>query len=147
MYALRRPTIIAMIAVSAVQRFLEVGVAGTVAASERVRRICRQVAVTEIENIATMMETEPMGLQFGLLAGPEPSSAFKILRSRDRASLAVNPFRTDTHASAQTGVAMVTASDEAIAAHQRVAEASWREAIKGAAGATRLRQMIAAVHA
>jgi transcriptional regulator with XRE-family HTH domain len=147
MYALRRPTIISMIAVSAVQRFLEVGVAGTVAASERVRRICRQVAVTEIENIATMMETEPMGLQFGLLAGPEPSSAFKILRSRDRASLAVNPFRTDTHASAQTGVAMVTASDEAIAAHQRVAEASWREAIKGAAGATRLRQMIAAVHA
>ncbi|MBV8397446.1 MAG: helix-turn-helix transcriptional regulator [Acetobacteraceae bacterium] len=147
MYALRRPTIIAMIAIGAVHRFLEVGVAGTVAASERVRRLCRQMAVTEIENIATMMETEPMGLQFGLLAGPEPSSAFKILRSRDRASLAVNPFRTDTHASAQTGVAMVTASDEAIAAHQRVAEASWREAIKGAAGAARLRQMIAAVHA
>jgi hypothetical protein len=105
------------------------------------------VAATEIENIATMMETEPMGLQFGLLAGPEPSSAFKILRARDRASLAVNPFRTDTHASAQTGVAMITASDEAIAAHQRVAEAGWREAIKGPAGAARLRQLLGAVHA
>ena len=147
MYALRRPTIIAMIAVGAVQRFLEVGVAGTVATSDRLRRVCRQVAVSEIENIATMMETEPMGLQFGLLAGAEPSSAFKILRARDRASLAVNPFRTDTHASAHTGVAMVTASDEAIAAHQRVAEASWREAIKGPAGAARLRQMVATVHA
>ena len=147
MYALRRPTIIAMIAIGAVHRFLEVGVAGTVAVSERVRRLCRQVAVTEIENIAHMMETEPMGLQFGLLAGPEPTSAFKILRVRDRASLAINPFRTDTHASSQTGVAMVTASDEAIAAHQRVAEASWREAIKGPVGAARLRQLLGAVHA
>ena len=31
---------------------------------------------------------------------------------------------------------MITGADEAIAAHQRVAEASWREAIKGPAGAT-----------
>ena len=33
--------------------------------------------------------------------------------------------------------AMITGADEAIAAHQRVAEASWREAIKGPAGAGR----------
>ena len=36
-------------------------------------------------------------------------------------------------------------ADEAIAAHQRVAEASWREAIKGPAGAARLRQLLASV--
>jgi transcriptional regulator with XRE-family HTH domain len=147
MYAMRRPTIIAMISVGSVQRLLEVGVAGNVAVSERVRRVCRQVAVTEVENMAAMMETEPMGLQFGLLGGPHPTSAFKILRARDRASLGINPFRTDTHPSAHTGVAMVTASDEAIAAHQRVAETSWREAIKGPTGAARLRQLLAAVHA
>ncbi len=90
----------------------------------------------------TLMEAEPMGLQFGLLAGSPPSSSFKILRARDRVSLAINPFRTDTHPGAQTGVAMITGADEAIAAHQRVAEASWREAIKGPAGAARLRQMM-----
>jgi hypothetical protein len=83
-----------------------------------------------------------MGLQLGLLAGSPPSSSFKILRARDRVSLAINPFRTDTHPGAQTGVAMITGADEAIAAHQRVAEASWREAIKGPAGATRLRQLL-----
>jgi hypothetical protein len=38
---------------------------------------------------------------------------------------------------------MITGADEAIAAHQRVAEASWREALKGAAGANRLRQLAA----
>jgi hypothetical protein len=89
------------------------------------------------------METEPMGLQFGLLAGsPSRVREFKILRARDRVSLAVNPFRPDTHPGAQTGVAMITGADEAIAAHQRVAEASWREAIKGPSGACGLRQLL-----
>ena len=65
-----------------------------------------------------------------------------ILRARDRVSLAINPFRPDTHPSASTGVAMITGADEAVAAHQRVAEASWREAVKGPAGGARLRQLI-----
>jgi transcriptional regulator with XRE-family HTH domain len=144
MYAQRRPGIIAMVSASSVQHLLAVGVAGSMVLSDRVRRICRQVAATEIENMAVQMETEPMGLQFGLLAGAEPSSAFKILRARDRVNLAINPFRPDTHPSAHTGVAMITGADEAVAAHQRVAEASWREAMKGPAGAARLRQLIAA---
>jgi transcriptional regulator with XRE-family HTH domain len=147
MYAMRRPGIIAMVSLPAVQRLLEQGVAGGIAVSDRVRRMCRDVAVAEVENMATIMETEPMGLQFGLLAGNEPSSAFKILRARDRVNLAINPFRSDTHPSAQTGVAMITGADEAIAAHQRVAEASWREALKGPAGGARLRQLVAAVAA
>ena len=144
MYTMRRPGIIAMVSLASVQRMLETGIAGSVAVSDRVRAICRDVAVSEVENIARLMETEPMGLQFGLLAGAEPSSAFKIMRARDRVSLAINPFRPDTHPSAHTGVAMITGADEAIAAHQRVAEASWREAVKGAAGAARLRQLLAA---
>jgi transcriptional regulator with XRE-family HTH domain len=142
MYAMRRPTIIAMISLPAVQRLIDAGIVAGSHLSDRVRRICRDVAIAEVENIATLMEAEPMGLQFGLLAGSPPSSFFKILRARDRVSLAINPFRTDTHPGAQTGVAMITGADEAIAAHQRVAEASWREAMKGPTGATRLRQMI-----
>jgi transcriptional regulator with XRE-family HTH domain len=148
MYAMRRPGIIAMVSLASVQRLLETGIAGSLAVSDRVRRICRDVAVTEVENMAALMETEPMGLQFGLLAGAEPSSSFKILRARDRVSLAINPFFPDSHPSAHTGVAMITGADEAVAAHQRVAEASWREAVKGPIGASRLRQLISAgVHA
>jgi hypothetical protein len=122
MYAMRRPSIIAMVALPALQRLIEVGIVGGAHISDRVRRICRDVALSEVENIANLMETEPMGLQFGLLAGAPPSSSFKILRARDRVSLAINPFRTDTHPGAHTGVAMITGADEAIAAHQRVAE-------------------------
>jgi transcriptional regulator with XRE-family HTH domain len=143
MYAMRRPGIIAMVSLASVQRMLESGVTAGLPVSDRVRRICRDVAVSEVENMARLMETEPMGLQFGLITGPEPSSAFKILRARDRVSLGINPFRPDAHPSAHTGVAMITGADEAIAAHQRVAEATWREVMKGPAGATRLRQLIA----
>jgi transcriptional regulator with XRE-family HTH domain len=142
MYAMRRPGIIAMVSLPAVQRLLEVGIVGGMQVSDRIRRICRDVAVSEVENIANLMETEPMGLQFGLLTAAPPSSTFEILRARDRVSLAINPFRTDTHPSAHTGVAMITSADEAISAHQRVAESSWREAVKGPAGATRLRQLL-----
>jgi transcriptional regulator with XRE-family HTH domain len=147
MYGIRRPSIIAMISAPALRRFLEVGVAGDLQLSDRLRRACRDVAATEVENISNLMEAEPMGLQFGLLSGAVPSSSFKLLRSRDRASLAVNPFRADTHPAAETGVAMITGADEAIAAHQRVAEANWREATKGAAAASRVRQLLAAARA
>ena len=100
------------------------------------------MALAEVENIADMMETEPMGLQFGVLPNAEPTSAFKILRARDRATLAINPFRADGLPSLQTGVAMITGADEAIATHQRVAESMWREATKGAAGAALIRRLL-----
>ena len=144
MYGLRRPGIICIVPLQAVRRLLETGIAPGLPVSERVRRMCRQVAEAEIENMAALMEAEPMGLQFGLLAGPDPTSLFMVMRARDRVSLAINPFRPDASPTGQTGVAMITGADEAIAAHQRIAEASWREAVKGAAGATRLRQLLGA---
>ena len=147
MYNVRRPNIICMVSLNGVRRLLETGIAGGLAVSDRVRRLGRQVAETEVENMAALMEAEPMGLQFGLLTGLEPSSQFKVLRARDRVTLAINPFRPETFPGAQTGVAMITAADDAVAAHQRVAESNWRDAIKGAAGAARLRQLAGAIAA
>lgn len=147
MYGVRRPSIICMVSLTAVRRLIESGVAPGLATSDRMRRICRQVAEAEVTNMASLMEAEPMGLQFGLLTGAEPTSLFQIVRARDRVTLAVNPFRPDALPSLQTGVAMITSADEAVAAHQRVAEAAWRDALKGASGAARLRQLLTATPA
>ena len=144
MHAQRRPGIIAMLPAARMRQFLEQGVAGAVPLSDRTRRMCREVAAAEVQHIADMMEAEPMGLQFGLLPATEPTATFSILRARARAPLAVNPFRPDTPPPAATGVAMITGADEAIVAHQRVAESQWRDSIKGAAGAARVREMLAA---
>jgi transcriptional regulator with XRE-family HTH domain len=142
MYQMRKPTIIAIMCASSIQRTLETGIAGSLNLSEPLRRRCRQVAAAEVEHNASLMEAEPMGLQFGVLAAAEPTSAFKILRARDRATLAINPFRADGLPNAQTGVAMITGADEAIASHQRVAESMWREAAKGTTGAALIRRLI-----
>ena len=64
--------------------------------SDRVRRICRDVAVTEVENMAALMEAEPMGLQFGLLAGPNPRRRSRSARTRPgqpRRSIRSAPIR------------------------------------------------------
>ena len=144
LYQLRRPNIICMVSITDVRRLLEQGITGGMAVSDRVRRIGRQVAATEIENMAALMEAEPMGLQFGLLAGAEPTTRFTLLRGREKVTLTINPFRPETTPGAPTGVAMVTSADDAVSAHQRVAESAWRDALKGAAGAARLRELAAA---
>jgi len=145
MFRMRRPTIIAMLSAGAVVRFLQQGVGQGMARSETLRQRARAVARAEVEHIANLLEAEPMGLQFGLLAGGEPSGQFQILRSRDRAMLAINPFRSDTIPHLQSGVAMMTGADEAVSAHQRVAEAMWREAVKGPAAASEVRALLSSV--
>src|SRR5579863_4250359 len=44
MYAMRRPGIIAMVSIDSVQRLLDTGIAGGLHLSDRVRRLCRDVA-------------------------------------------------------------------------------------------------------
>jgi len=144
MYRMRRPAIIALLSPSAVGRFLTQGVGQGLVRSEQLRFRARAVARAEIENIANVMEAEPMGLQFGLLSTGEPTGQFQILRARDRATLAINAFRSDTIPHVQAGVAMITSADEAVAAHQRVAESMWRDGIKGPAAAARMREILAA---
>jgi transcriptional regulator with XRE-family HTH domain len=144
MYRMRRPAIIAMLSTNAIARFLHQGVGQGLVRSEALRYRARVVARAEIENIANLMEAEPMGLQFGLISSGDPSGQFQILRARDRATLAINAFRTDTIPHMQAGVAMITGADEAVAAHQRVAEAMWRDAIKGPTAAGRMRDLLAA---
>jgi hypothetical protein len=39
---------------------------------------------------------------------------------------------------------MITGADEAVAAHQRVAESMWRDSIKGAPAAFRMRELLSA---
>jgi transcriptional regulator with XRE-family HTH domain len=141
-YLHRRPGIISIISEAAIRVFLEQGVLGAVILPDELRAKCRQVAASEIRNIAELMDAEPMGLQFGLMADGDISSGFAILRAADRATLAVNPFRADGLPNSQTGVAMITGADEAVAAHQRVAESMWRDSAKGKTAAARVRELL-----
>ncbi len=138
----RRTTVIGILGEAALRRFLSEGVAAGLALSERARSRCRSAARAEAEAIAELMESVPIGLQLGLVAGPEPAAPFMVLRGRERAHVVASPFPPDTLPTASPGVGSITAADEAVAVHQRVAEAAWRDALKGPPAAARLREII-----
>ena len=138
----RRPSIIAMLGEGALRRMLTEGVAAGLPVSERVRTRCRLAARAEAENVAELMASEPMGLQFGLLPGADPAGTFVVLRGRERAHLCANPFPPDVPPLGAIGVGMITSADEAVGIHQRVAESVWRDSLKGTAAADRVRALI-----
>ncbi len=138
----RRPSIIALLTESALRRLLVDGVAPGAAQSDRCRARCRAAARTEAEALANWMETVPIGLQVGLITGQEPAGHFVVLRGRERAHVVGSPFPPDISPFASIGIATVTAADEAIGMYQRVAEAAWRDALKGSQAAERVRAMI-----
>lgn len=142
-YQQRRPAIIAMVPVAAIRDFLRLGVCGHLPLPDSRRKLCRDLAAAEVEAMADTMQAEPIGLQMGLLTQDAPTGAFRLIRARDRAHLVLNPFPPDIAPGAECNVAMITGSDEAIHTHQRVAEACWRDALKGVVGAARLRALIA----
>lgn len=143
LYAAKRPTIIAVLGEAAVRAFLEGGVAAGLEVPPTTRERCREAARTEILALAALMDSMPLGLQIGLACGPQPAAPFLVLRGRDRAHAVTSPLAPDLGATATVGVAGITAADEAVSAHQRIAEAIWRDAVKGPEAAARLRAMAA----
>ena len=139
----RRANILAILSEAAIQRFLTEGVAAGLPVSDRVRVHCRAVARLEAEAMAGLMEAVPIGVQIGLSAGPDSSGGFMVLRGRDRANVIGTPFAPDAAPFAVAGVASIIGADDAIAVHQRVAEAAWRDALKGADAAARVRALVA----
>jgi transcriptional regulator with XRE-family HTH domain len=142
LYQQRRPTIIAILSEGALRQLLDQGVAPGLAVSERSRSRCRAAARAEVENLAALMESVPIGLQIGLKEGSEPTGSFMVLRGRERAHVVTSPFPPDSGPAVGAGVATVTAADEAVGVHQRVAETAWRDALKGTAAAARLRALL-----
>ncbi len=140
----RRPTIIAILGEASLKRLLTEGLCSGLNLPERTRQRCLAAARMEAEAIAVMMESSPIGVQIGLAAGAEPSSPFMVLRGRERAHVVTGVFPPDTLPNAAIGVGSITAADEAVIIHQRVAEGAWRDALKGAAAAQRVRELIQA---
>ena len=144
LYAQKRPTVIAVLGEAALRNMLAEGVAAGLPIPEATRARCRVAAQQEAEAIASLMESVPIGLQLGLATGPQPSSPFMVLRGRERAHVETAPIPADIPPSMATGVAGITAADEAVAIHQRVAEAMWRDSMKGAEAAARVRELVRA---
>jgi len=100
------------------------------------------VAQAEAMHLADLMESQPIGIQVGIIPGTLPHNSFQIFRQADRRLLALSPFRLGEQPNISVGIAMITAAEEALTLHLKMAEEMWNNAKKGSAGAQYLRSLI-----
>jgi transcriptional regulator with XRE-family HTH domain len=139
----RRPGIVNLVSSSEITRFLRDGLVGRQGLSEKVRRERRTQARTEVAHLAAVIAEEPIGVQVGIVPDTLPHTGFQIFRQPDRQLLSLSPFRLGEQPNVRVGVAMITASPEALALHQKSVEEMWSRALKGAAAAKFLRDLMA----
>lgn len=143
-YEARRPAVVNLISALDIERLLRSGFVGRTFVSNTDILARRRRARAEAEHYAKIIESEPIGLQIGLVTGALPHTGFQIFRSGERKSLSISPFRLGEQPNVRLGVAMITSSEEAVQLHERVVDQMWKTALKGKEAATYLRELIAA---
>lgn len=139
----RQPGMLNLISGAEIDRFLRNGLLGRLDLPEQVLRERREQARTEVEHLAAMMNSEPIGIQIGIVPGTLPHTSFQIFRQSDRKILALSPYRLGEQPNVLGGIAMITSAPEALELHERVVEDMWRRAHKGPEAARFLRELIA----
>ena len=143
-YAVRRPAIVNLISALDIERLLQSGFVGRPLIPEKEVKARQKRARAEVEHFAALLESEPIGVQIGLVTGTLPHTGFQIFRSGNSKTLSISPFRLGEQPNIRLGVAMVTSADEAVSLHEKVVEEMWRPALKGKDAAAYLRNLIAA---
>src|SRR3981081_692288 len=141
-YRRRQPRVVKLIAASEISRFLINGMVGRLDLPDKVRRERRALARAEVEHFARIMQEGPIGVQIGIVPETLPHTGFQIFRQPDRQLLSISPFRLGEQPNVRVGVAMITAAPEALELHQKAVEEMWQRALKGAAAAKFLRDLM-----
>ena len=142
-YLERQPGILNLISGAEIERFLQNGLVGRLDLPENVMCERRARARAEAEHLVAMMEDEPIAVQIGIVPGTLPHTSFQIFRQADRKVLAMSPFRLGEQPNVHGGIAMITATPEALVLHERTVQDLWRRALRGAEAAKFMRQLIA----
>jgi len=145
-YKLRRPTIVNLISALDIERLLRAGFVGRPLMTDEDIRQRKLRAKAEVEHFVDIVEAEPMGVQIGLVTGTLPHTGFQIFRSGGVKTLSISPFRLGEAPNISLGVAMITATEEAVGLHEKIIDEMWKKALKGREAAQYLRNLIAAVN-
>ena len=142
-YRARRPGVLNLISEAEMGRFLRNGPVGRLDLPRAVVGERLALARAEALHLVALMETQPIGIQIGLVPATLPPTSFQIFRQPDRRVLTLSPFRLGEQPNIHAGVAMITSAPEALALHDKTVEDLWRRAHKGSAAAEVMRALIA----
>ena len=134
----RRPAIVNLVGLPEIERLLHMGLIGRLDLPAPVREERRMAARREVEQLAALMQNEPLGVQIGLVEDVMPNVTFQLFYAGSDVRLAVSPFRLGELPNVRIGVATVTAAREAVSHYEGLVEELWSRALRGAGGARRL---------
>jgi hypothetical protein len=113
----RHLSVIKFINLPEIERWLKLGVVGrfNLPANEVAKR--RIAARIEVEHLISLIESEPMGVQIGLIEETLPNATFQLFRTPERTLLGLIPFRMGGELpNIRTGIAMLTSDEEPVRA-------------------------------
>ena len=127
-----------------IERWLKLGVVGrfNLPADEVAKR--RQAARYEIEYLIHLVESEPMGVQIGLIEATLPNLTFQLFRTAGGTLLGLSPYRLGGELpNVSIGVAMMTADREPVRMYEQLTNDLWKRAQTGRNAVALLRAVIA----
>lgn len=142
-YKQRQPAIVNLISASEMDNFMRNGLVGRSDLPEEVLSVRREKAWSEAEHFTELMQSEPIGVQIGIVPDTLPQTTFQIFRQPDRKILTVSPFRLGAAPNVRVGVAMITSAPEALKLHEETVEDMWKRAYKGPVAVKFMRELLA----
>ncbi|MGN6095366.1 MAG: helix-turn-helix domain-containing protein [Bosea sp. (in: a-proteobacteria)] len=136
----RRLSVVNFVNLLEIERWLKLGVVGRfdLPAAELGRR--RLAARVEVEHLIGLIESEPMGVQIGLIEEALPNITFQLFRMAEKTLLGLSPFRLGGELpNIRAGIAMLTADEQPVRLYEEIADDLWRRALKGSEAAAMLR--------
>jgi hypothetical protein len=137
-------SVINFVTIPEIERWLKLGVVGRFDLPDSEIAIRRQAAQAEVENLVSLVQGEPMGIQIALLEDTLPNITFQLFRNKDETRLGLSPFRLGGELpNIRLGLAMVTTDKQAVGLYEKLADDLWRRAHKGRDAVKLLRAVIA----
>lgn len=141
----RKPSLVNIVPLAEIERYLGVGlsVGSDLPTGERIAR--RKAAAREMEHLAALISSPPMGVQIALTRRPLPTAGFQILRKGNRRFLVHSPFRIGHPINLRYGVAMITEDEVALHLHETLAGRLWDTALTGAKAVDEIHKLLKVV--
>jgi hypothetical protein len=96
----------------------------------------------EVMHIIELIESDPVGIQIGIVSDNVPNENFQIFEEAGKAHVAVSPFRLGEMPNIRSGIATITTSPDAINMYRGLIQQLWAGASKGKDGAALLRELL-----
>ncbi|RAI40750.1 helix-turn-helix domain-containing protein [Rhodoplanes roseus] len=141
--ATRRIPVLSIVSAPDIERFLRSGLVGRWDLPDAVVSRRRALAAREVERVAALLEHPPIGVQIGIVEDQAPFQTFQVFEAADHASVTLSPYRLGDHPNITSGIAMATATPEAVRLFKATVTQQWTRAHKGEAAARILRAVLA----